>query len=60
MTEPVRQRTQGFQNLIPVGRVQFLHPLLQAGVEVDPHSLPVKGRAWPDARALLTSAFTAL
>ncbi len=40
-TEAVAQRPQGFRNLLPVGGAQRLHPLLQAGVEIDSHSLPV-------------------
>ncbi len=37
----------------------FPTPLPKAGMEIDFHSLPVKGFAWSDVRALRTSAFTA-
>ena len=55
----IGQRAQGFGNLLPLGDAQFLHPLPQAGMEIDPHSLPVNGFVRPAARALRTSAFTA-
>ena len=59
-TEAVAQRAQGFRNLFPVGTAQFFHPLPQAGMKINFHSLPVKAFVRPEARALRTSAFTAL
>ena len=58
--ETVGEHTQRFRNLIPICRAQFRHAPPQAGVEIDPHSLPVKGLVLPEARAPRTSAFTAL
>ena len=58
-TKAVGPRAQGFRNLLPVGSGQFPHALPKARMEIDPHSLPVKGFARPAARALRTSAFTA-
>ena len=58
-TEAVTQRAQGFRDLFPIGIAQFFHPFSKAGMEIDPHSLPVKVFVWPDARALRTSVLTA-
>ena len=57
-TEALGQRNQAFRNLFPVGRAQLPRPLSQAGMDIDPHSLPVKGRVCLEARAFRTSAFT--
>jgi len=57
-TEAIAQRAQGFRNLFPFVVAQFAHPLPKAGMETDPHSLPVNGFVCPEARALRTSALT--
>ena len=59
LTEAVAQRPQGFRNTLAVGGAQLLHPLPQAGMEIDFHSLPVNAFVCLDALALRTSALTA-
>ena len=58
-TETVGQHPKRFRNLLPLGGAQFLHPLPQAGMEIDPHSFPVKVFVRPEAFALRTAALTA-
>jgi len=58
--EAVGQSLQCRRNLIAVSGTEFRYPFPQVRMDIDFHSLPVKGFVWPDARASRTADFTAL
>jgi len=60
LAEAVLKGAEGLGNQAAIRDAEFRGGLAKSGMEVNPHSLPVKGLDWPDALADLTSVLTAL